>query len=93
MELVKELEINEVEYWKTLYFPDRRTKVDPEFREIGPYYAFRIPGIDILAYNRVLTGNAEAGSLEKYLRDLIRFYGEKKIPRFFVQLNAEADKK
>jgi hypothetical protein len=89
---IHEFRRNEIEYWRALYSEVPGSKLTPGILEAGPYLAFKMPGINILAYNRVLVnaGNHQ-GDPGAFLDDLIRYYRSSSIPRFFLQLTNTHD--
>jgi GNAT superfamily N-acetyltransferase len=89
---IHEFRRNEIEYWRALYSEVPGSKLTPGILETGPYFAFKMPGINILAYNRVLVnaGNHEDDA-QTILDKLIHFYRSSSIPRFFLQLTDEHD--
>jgi len=87
-EVLIEYEKNEIEYWKFLYQLRKGSHLVPEARKFGPFMSFKIPEVDILAFNRVLTGGADLNDFDSYLHELINFYRVSSIPRFFIQLNS-----
>jgi GNAT superfamily N-acetyltransferase len=82
-----EYQHNEIEYWHRLYHKPNGSVIDPEMKKIGPYAAFKIPGIDILAYNRTLTETGSMDDYTGYLREVIEFYRNSSVPRFFIMIN------
>jgi GNAT superfamily N-acetyltransferase len=87
-----ELEKNEMDYWASVYQAHEGSPLVPEVRRFGPFQAFKIPGVDILAFNRVLTDSHDPQEIQARLEGVIHFYRVSSIPRFFIQLNDAANR-
>lgn len=86
-----ELEKNEFDYWASVYKAREGSPLDPQVRRFGPFRAYKIPGVDILAFNRVLTDSTDRQEIQPWLDKVIQFYRKSSIPRFFLQLNEAAN--
>ena len=85
---ILEFRNNEIEYWGKLYHPVPGSGLVPEVWEAGPLVAFKMPGIDILAFNRVLFRNGPLpGDPGTLLDSIIQYYRSSGVPRFFLQMN------
>jgi hypothetical protein len=86
---ILELRKNEIEYWRVLYRRIPGSALSPGVRETVPFCTFSMPGINILAFNRVLIrpGNDNPGiDPASCLDGIIRYYRASAVPRFFLQL-------
>jgi GNAT superfamily N-acetyltransferase len=84
--LADPLESSEIQYWKALYHTS--DPLGSGFLELpGGIFACRVPGVDILAFNRVLGLGSGLPPDSAVLDRIHSFYQEKSIPRYFVQVN------
>lgn len=89
---IREFRKNEIEYWRALYREIPGSDLVPVFSKKGPFCAFKMPGIDILAFNRVLVLPDDLkNDPASYLDEVVRFYRSSAIPRFFLQLPGPTD--
>jgi GNAT superfamily N-acetyltransferase len=89
---ILEFRRNEIEYWRALYREIPGSMLTPGILHAGPFYAFKMPEINILAYNRVLVDPDNRNTdPSEYLDRIIYFYRRSSIPRFFLQLTDALD--
>ncbi len=81
----RDLELSEAMYWSKYYC--LKSELNPAFKRIGSGMALALPEIDILAMNRIIGWGWTEPMVELNLSEIIDFYREKKIKRFFLQLS------
>jgi GNAT superfamily N-acetyltransferase len=87
---LQNLESAEMAYWCDLYNPLIQMKATPGVVQTGPAILFRIPEVNVLAFNRVLGLGLTAPANIRQIDDIIDWYKEANVPRFFVQVSPHA---
>ncbi|MBX2874752.1 MAG: GNAT family N-acetyltransferase [Saprospiraceae bacterium] len=87
LDIVRALEYSEVQYWKKYY---RETAPLKSYASvIGGGMAFAVPGIPVLAMNRVVGLGLDYSINREQLRTIVGFYQKVGVKRFFIQLSPQ----
>lgn len=92
-EFIARLEYQEAAYWSEYYKnvpPAIADQLGVDFLEIGKARVGAAANIDILAFNRVIGLGLDQPVTESHLEEIIHFYKDTRVRRFFIQFSPAA---